>query len=83
MNIYSFIRSKDVAAYCREIGKTWNTYEMAVIIGRSHRTIAEKHEAWRELIKSYPDMPTPKNRYKSIHKELDRFMDIQDRELKS
>ena len=81
MDIYSFIRSKDVAAHCREIGKTWNTYEMAVIIGRSHRTIAEKHEAWCELIKSYPDMPTPENRFKSIHEEIEKLMDIQECEL--
>ena len=48
MGIYSFIRSPDVAAHCRAIGKTWNTYEMAVIIGRSNRTREDRHEAWRE-----------------------------------
>jgi len=75
MDIYSFFRSADVAAYCRELNKTWNTYEMAIIIGRSQKTKAEKHEAWRDLIDNYPDMPTPKNRFESIHMELKKHMD--------
>lgn len=43
MDIYSFLRSPDVAAHCRNINKTWNTFEVAVIISRSICTIHEKH----------------------------------------
>ena len=32
MDIYSYLNSKVVATYCREIGKTWTMYEMAIII---------------------------------------------------
>jgi hypothetical protein len=36
--------------------------------------MAEKHEAWRELIANYPDMPTPKGyhheSYPSLHEKL-------------
>jgi len=62
VDIYSFIRSRDVAEHCRDIGKTWNTYEMAVIIGRSNRRWEEKHSAWRDLMKIYPDMPMPEHK---------------------
>ena len=59
MDIYSYIRSRDVADYCREIGKTWNTYEMAIIIGKSNCTADEMRDAWSVLIANYPDMPEP------------------------
>ena len=61
MDIYGFINSRDVAAHCREINKVWTPFEMAVIIGRSDKTMSEKHAAWRELITDYPDMPTVEN----------------------
>ena len=82
MDIYSFIRSSDVAAYCREIGKTWNTYEMAVIIGVSGRPITEIHTAWRELIDNYPDMSVQLHapfkrdlQIESIHNKLAEIME--------
>ena len=64
MDIYSFIRSNTVAEHCRSIGKTWNTLEMAVIIDRSDRSIADKHAAWQKLIDHYPDMPAMPNYHK-------------------
>ncbi len=79
MNIYEFIRSRDVAAHCQTINKTWNTHEMAVIISRSNRTMEERHKAWQELIDSYPDMPAPPNihriEFDSIHKKLAGIME--------
>ena len=56
MDIYGFIRSRDVAAHCSEINKIWNTYEMAAIINLSDRPMNEKHAAWQELIDHYPDI---------------------------
>jgi hypothetical protein len=85
MDIYDYINSRDVAAYCREINKTWNTFEMAVIIGRSERPMLEKHAAWRELIADYPDMPTQKNihhdSYDSVHKKLAEVIEYEERAL--
>ena len=85
MDIYSFINSRDVAAYCREIKKKWNPFEMAVIIGKSSYPMIKKHTAWREIISDYPDMPTPKNRYgksaPSLHKELEKRITYHERLL--
>ena len=71
LDIYSYINSPDVAAHCREINKTWTPFEMAVIVGRSKKTMSDKHAAWRQIAADYPDMPTPKNmhvqRYDSLH----------------
>ena len=82
MDIYSFLNSADIAAHCREIDKVWTPYEMAIIIGRSHRTLAERHTAWRELIENYPDMPTPKNMHydsrPSLHDEIGKVLDYEE-----
>ena len=79
MDIYDFLRSRDVSQHCRKINKTWNTCEMAIIISRSGRTLKEKHAAWNELIKKYPDMEAIKNmhhiEFESIHKKLTEIMD--------
>ena len=43
MDIYRFLEASDVVkAHCREIGKTWNTYEMALIIGHSNQPRDER-----------------------------------------
>ncbi len=74
MDIYSYIRSRDVAEHCRKLGKTWNTCEMAIIIARSGRPQSEVHAAWRELIAEYPDTPAIPSMYgaqfESVHKKL-------------
>jgi hypothetical protein len=57
MNIYSFLRSPDVAVHCERIGHRFNSLEMAVIVTLSRKTIKEKHAAWREILTDYPDMP--------------------------
>ena len=85
MDICSFINSRDVAAYCREINKIFTTFEMAIIIGRSNRPITEKHASLRELIANYPDMPTPKNMhydsYDSLHKKLAEVIEYEEHML--
>lgn len=79
MDIYNFIRSKDVATHCRSISKTWNTCEMASIIARSSKTKEEKHKAWQNLIDNYPDMPAIPNKHQiafdSIHDKLEKIME--------
>jgi len=85
MNIYEFLNSRDIAEHCRNICHTWTPFEMAVIIGRSHRTMAEKHAAWRELIADYPDMPTLNTAhypsYESLHKKLEEYIGFEERML--
>ena len=83
MDIYSYINSRDVAEYCREIGKTWTPFEMALIINRRNCTVSERHAAWHKLIEDYPDMPTLKGKnhkiYDSFHKKLIEFMEYENR----
>ena len=83
MNVYDFIRSRDVAEHCRKTGKAWNTFEMAAIIARSLCPMDEKHKAWRALIADRPDMPAPPNvhrtRFDSIHGKLSEIIDYEER----
>ena len=82
MDIYRFLKaSEDVKAHCRKIGKTWNTYEMALIIGHSNQPRDERLGAWRELIDIHPDMPDPKNQFDSVHHELTKMIELEEREL--
>lgn len=61
LDIYSFLRSQDVADYCQQIGHIFNPLEMAIIINRSEKTLIEKMFAWQILIDYYPDMPLHKS----------------------
>lgn len=42
LDIYSFLRSQDVADYCRQICHVFDLLEMAIIINRSEKTPMEK-----------------------------------------
>ena len=57
MDIYSFIKSPDVARHCEKIGHKFNPLEMAVIVAQSDKTVKEKHAAWQQIIANYSDMP--------------------------
>ena len=78
MDIYNFIRSKDVADYCRSMGKIWNTCEMAIIVARSDRMRGDKYQAWMTLINEYPDIPAIKKNncieFDSIHEKLKKII---------
>lgn len=82
LDIYNYINSPDVAKHCREVGKVWTPLEMAVLIDRSHRSIAEKHAAWREIIAEYSDMPVTVNdkgsSHESLHKKLAERIDYEE-----
>ena len=63
MDIYSYLNSPDVAAYCREIGYTFNAAESAFIVNDCRRiSIEEKHRLYREIMATMQDMPI-----KNIH----------------
>lgn len=56
MNIYDFFNSRDIAQHCRSINHPFTAIEAAYIVWHSnHHTLAEKHEAWREIIDAMPD----------------------------
>ena len=58
-----------------------HTYEIALIVGHSDQTRDERLAAWRELINNYPDMPDPDNQFESVHDELARMIELEEREL--
>ena len=61
MNIYEYLVSPDIAAHCAGIGHVFSPLDMAVIVALCGRPIKEKHAAWREIIRDYPDMPIHKS----------------------
>lgn len=57
MNIYKYIRSKDVREYNEKIGHKFNTLESCFLVWRNPDiTLNEKHEAWRQICLEMPDM---------------------------
>ncbi len=57
MEICEFINSKDISKYLKEIDYRFNTLEAAYLIYfNCYITLAEKHNAWKELIETMPDM---------------------------
>ena len=57
MNIYKYISSKDVREYNEKIGHEFNTLESCFLVWRNpDLTLNEKHEAWRHICLSVPDM---------------------------
>ena len=85
MNIYSYLRSPDIAAHCEKTGHVFNPLEMAVIVALSNKTMKEKHSAWREIIAAYPDMPIrSSNCFKaqdSLHEYLRELIRCEERGL--
>jgi len=74
MNIYDFLRSPDIAAHCEKIGHVFNPLEMAVIIAISGKTMKVKHEAWRQIIAEYHDMPISASNYFKAQESLHEYL---------
>lgn len=82
MDIYQSIDSKDIREHCRKLGHRFNTVESAYLVWQSRNTpLAEKHEAWREIIDTMPDMEWSHagEDWGSIHWCLERYMELEDR----
>ena len=88
MNIYGFFNSPDVAEHCRSIVHTLNAVEAAVMVNQcNYRSLSEKHEAYRAVIKEYPDMEIDpghnhRNHIPSFHNALKDIIAHGERELK-
>lgn len=61
MNIYKYIRSKDVREYNEKIGYKFTATESAFLVWLNYEiTLKEKHDAWREIMREMPDEEVPK-----------------------
>lgn len=61
MNIYKYIRSKDVREYNEKIGHKFIATESAFLVWLNYEiTLKEKHDAWREIMREMPDEEVPK-----------------------
>jgi len=74
MNIYNYFISPDIGGHCERIGHVFNSFEMAVIVSLSKKTVKEKHTAYNEIIEEYPDMLI-QNSKKHLHAFLRELMD--------
>lgn len=60
MNIYKYIRSKDVREYNEKIGHKFNATESAFLVWHNPDiTLKEKHDAWRQIMAEMPDEEVP------------------------
>lgn len=61
LDIYQFVNSKDIRLYLKDIKYEFEPVCAAFIIWQSRRhSLKEKHEAWKTLIASTPDVAVPK-----------------------
>ena len=82
--ILSCINSKDIRNHLRTIGYQFSSLETAWLIDQCERlTLAQKHEAWNELISTMPDMPIDFSAFRNregnnVHDFLKRYMEVDD-----
>ncbi len=79
---YSFINSKDVRSYLKQIGYRFSAPEAAFLVYRSEsKTLEEKMSAWEEIIETLPDcsMAARANlmQIDSFHRTLADYMELQ------
>lgn len=61
MNIYKYIRSKDVREYNEKIGHKFTATGSAFLVWLNYEiTLKEKHDAWREIMRDMKDEEVPK-----------------------
>lgn len=61
MNIYKYIRSKDVREYNEKIKRKFTATESAFLVWLNYEiTLKEKHDAWREIMRDMKDEEVPK-----------------------
>ena len=61
MDVYKYIRSKNVREYNEKIGHKFTATEKAFLVWLNYEiTLKEKHDAWREIMREMPDEEVPK-----------------------
>lgn len=67
MDISEYLNSKDIKEYVRKIGYKFSPEEALYVIHRSRKaTLAEKREAFKELLSQYPDYRLRERRFNSF-----------------
>lgn len=82
MDIYKFLNSRDIAAHWKKIGYNPSPLEAAwVVWNGGSNTLKEKHEAYREIIRTTADCAIPASEcspaFMSLHNYLKRLMEIE------
>lgn len=86
MDITTFINSPDIREHIKNIRYQFTSIEAAWLIWQCrHITLAERHEAWRELIRSMPDERIKKRRWTrewpSLHAYLEKRIAFEEKLL--
>ena len=84
MNIYKYIRSKDVREYNEKIKRKFTATESAFLVWLNYEiTLKEKHDAWREIMRDMKDEEVPKrvnaDYTPSLFALLDKFINTDNR----
>ena len=79
MNIYKYIRSKDVREYNEKIGRKFNALESCYFVWSNFDvSLTEKHEAWRQIFLELPDMEVKGMKYlehiSSLNELIEKFI---------
>lgn len=70
MNIYEYIRSKDVREYNEKTGHKFTATESAFLVWHNYEiTLKKKHDAWREIMREMPDEEVPKRVKRGLRAE--------------
>lgn len=82
MNIYRFIQSKSVQEHLEKINYIFSSLEMAYIIWQCpDATLAERFDAWQEIIDTMPDTPLPDSmelkEMEGVHEFLRQYVKLQ------
>ena len=82
MNIYRFIQSKSVREHLEKINYIFSSLEMAYIIWQCpDATLAERFDAWQEIIDTMPDTPLPDSmelqEMEGVHEFLRQYIKLQ------
>jgi len=88
MDIYKFINSRDIREHLKNINYNFSSLEAAWLIWKSkYTTISEKHEAWKEIIKTMPDCVIEKRSntlpQESLHRYLEKIIEIENGYIKA
>lgn len=86
LDIIDFINSSAIANHCRNIGYRFSALDMAYLIWASEKhSIEEKHNAWKILINTQPDVEVAERPWtpyiESLHAFLLRFIETENKGL--
>ncbi len=84
--ILQFVNSKDIREHLQSIGYQFNALEASWLIRQScNTTLAERHQAWEQVIREYPDCPIEERMntkpQPSLHGFLREYMETENKYL--